>query len=81
MSFIMLPYLFSFSSIFLNIFWKRRLFLMSIDMFKILVVVIVCLAASFLGYFDKLDSQAVVAILSAALGYVYGNAHGLLEKK
>lgn len=53
---------------------------MSVDVTKLLVVVIVCLSAAVLGYENKLDSQAVVALLSAALGYVFGNAHGVLGK-
>lgn len=46
---------------------------------KLAVVIIVCVAASVLGYFGKIDSQAVVALLSAALGYVFGNAHGVIS--
>ena len=45
---------------------------------KLAVVVIVCIAATVLGFFGKIDSQAVVALLSAALGYVFGNGHGIL---
>ncbi|MBC7343854.1 MAG: hypothetical protein H5U03_00175 [Clostridia bacterium] len=53
---------------------------MSIDSWtKLAVVVIVCTAASILGYAGKIDSQAVVALLSAALGYVFGNAHGVMS--
>ncbi len=48
---------------------------------KLFVVVIVCVAASVLGYAGKIDSQAVVALLSAALGYVFGNAHGVMTTK
>ena len=46
---------------------------------KLAVVVIVCIAAIILGYAGKLDSQAVVALLSASLGYVFGNAHGVIS--
>jgi len=46
---------------------------------KLAVVVIVCVAAIILGYAGKLDSQAVVALLSASLGYVFGNAHGVIS--
>jgi len=45
---------------------------------KLLVVVLVCVAAIFLGFYAKIDSQAVVALLGAALGYVFGNAHGII---
>lgn len=44
---------------------------------KLAVVVLVCVAAAVLGYAAKIDSQAVVALLSAALGYVFGNSHGV----
>jgi len=46
---------------------------------KLAVVVIVCAAAIILGWGEKLDSQAVVALLSASLGYVFGNAHGVIS--
>jgi hypothetical protein len=46
---------------------------------KLAVVVLVTVAASILGYGGKIDSQAVVALLSAALGYVFGNGHGILS--
>jgi hypothetical protein len=48
---------------------------------KLTVVVIVCVAAFVLGYFGKLDSQAVVALLAACLGYVFGNAHGVISSQ
>lgn len=46
---------------------------------KLAVVVIVCIASAFLGFYEKIDSQAVVALLSAALGYVFGNGHGIIS--
>jgi hypothetical protein len=46
---------------------------------KLAVVVIVSIAATFLGYAGRIDSQAVVALLSAALGYVFGNGHGIIS--
>jgi hypothetical protein len=46
---------------------------------KLAVVMIVCAAAIILGWDDKLDSQAVVALLSASLGYFFGNAHGVIS--
>ena len=48
---------------------------------KLAVIVIVSSGAIFLSYADKLDPQAVVALLSACLGYVFGNAHGMIEKR
>lgn len=46
---------------------------------KLAVVVIVCIASTLLGFYGKIDSQAVVALLSAALGYVFGNGHGIIS--
>lgn len=46
---------------------------------KLIVVLAVCIAAIILGYAKILDSQAVVALLSASLGYVYGNGHGIIS--
>jgi len=48
---------------------------------KLIVVVAVAIAAFVLGYFGKLDSQAVVALLAACLGYVFGNAHGVISSQ
>lgn len=45
---------------------------------KLAVVVLVSIAASVLGFYGRIDSQAVVALLSAALGYVFGNSHGIV---
>lgn len=46
---------------------------------KLIVVALVCVAASVLGFYGKIDSQAVVALLSACLGYVFGNGHGVIS--
>lgn len=46
---------------------------------KLAVVVLVSVAASVLGFYGRIDSQAVVALLSAALGYVFGNSHGIVS--
>lgn len=54
---------------------------MVIEWTKLIVVVLVCGAAGVLGFYGKIDSQAVVALLSAALGYVFGNAHGVMSKR
>lgn len=45
---------------------------------KLAVIIFVGLASIILGLFDKIDSQALVALLSAAMGYVYGNGHGIM---
>lgn len=54
---------------------------MQIDWTKMLTVTIVTLGTIFLAYFGRIDSQAAVAILGAALGYVFGNSHGLMESR
>ena len=48
---------------------------------KLIVVLIVAIAAALLGFYGKLDSQAVVALLAACLGYVFGNAHGVISSQ
>jgi len=48
---------------------------------KLIVVFLVAIAAFVLGFYDKLDSQAVVALLAACLGYVFGNAHGVISSE
>ncbi len=54
---------------------------MQVDWTKMLTVCIVTMGTIFLAYFGKVDSQAAVAILGAALGYVFGNSHGLIESR
>lgn len=49
------------------------------DWTKLITVLLITVAASVLGFFGKLDSQAVAALLSACLGYVFGNSHGILS--
>lgn len=46
---------------------------------KLLVVLLVDGITGWLGHSGVLDSQAVVAILSASLGYVFGNGHGIMS--
>ena len=46
---------------------------------KLAVVILVTSAATWLGAVGRIDSQAVVALLSAALGYVFGNGHGIMS--
>jgi hypothetical protein len=47
----------------------------------LVTLAIVAVGAIFLGYQETIDSQAVVALLSACLGYVFGNGHGIAEAK
>lgn len=48
---------------------------------KLAVCILVCVCSGVLGYAGKIDAQAVVALLSAVLGYVFGNAHGVISAK
>lgn len=48
---------------------------------KLLVCILVVLAASFLTYTGKIPGEAGVGIITAVLGYVFGNSHGVLEGK
>lgn len=49
------------------------------DWTKLIVVILVGAAAFVLGYTHVLDAQAVIALLSADLGYVFGNSHGVMS--
>lgn len=51
------------------------------DWTKLLIAALVCICVTFLGVKRVLDSQAVAAILSAVLGYVFGNSHGILSAR
>lgn len=48
---------------------------------KLLVCVLVVLASSFLTYTGKIPGEAGVGMITAVLGYVFGNSHGVLEGK
>jgi len=49
------------------------------DWTKLTVVIGVIISATFLGAEKMIEGQAVVALLSAALGYVFGNGHGVIS--
>lgn len=51
------------------------------DWTKLIVVIGVLSSTTFLGATKVIESQAVVGLLSACLGYVFGNSHGILENK
>lgn len=51
-----------------------------INVTKLITLIIVDVGAIFLSYMKILSEQAVTAILSASLGYVFGNGHQLIEK-
>ena len=51
------------------------------DYIKLIAVFIVGIGTVFLTYFGKMDPQASTALLGGLLGYVFGNAHAVIEKK
>ncbi len=51
------------------------------DYTKLVVAVLIVIAVAILGYHGKIESEAVVALLGALAGYVFGNAHHLIERK
>lgn len=48
---------------------------------KLCVCVMVLIATVILGCVRVIDGQAVVAVISGVLGYVYGNSHGIISAK
>jgi ABC-type uncharacterized transport system permease subunit len=48
---------------------------------KLVGIIVVGVAAVVLGREHILDGQAVIALLSAILGYVFGNGHGIISAK
>lgn len=53
----------------------------TVDLTKLLAVVLVVVGSIFLTYTGHMESQACVAILGGAMGYVYGNGHGVGQAK
>lgn len=53
--------------------------MISIDYTKLATLILVVAGAIFLTATGKLESEACVALLGAALGYVFGNGHGVAE--
>lgn len=54
---------------------------MTIDLTKLLTLVLVVVATAFLTYTGHIEGQACVGILGGALGYVFGNGHGVAESR
>lgn len=54
---------------------------MTIDYTKLLTLLLVVAGAIFLTWNGNLESEACVALLGAALGYVFGNGHGVAEAR
>lgn len=48
---------------------------------KLIVCVCAVTAAIILGGMGIIDGQACTAIITAVLGYVFGNGHGILSAK
>jgi hypothetical protein len=51
------------------------------DWNKLIGLVIVDLGIIALAFAHIINEQAVIAVLSASLGYVFGNTHGAIEDK
>ncbi|MHA1482399.1 MAG: hypothetical protein ACTSQA_03040 [Candidatus Heimdallarchaeaceae archaeon] len=48
---------------------------------KLVICIMVIVVATFLTYCNKIPGEAGVGLITAVLGYVFGNAHGLMENK
>lgn len=51
------------------------------DWTKVIVCVLVVGAATFLTYTGKIPGEAGVGLITAVLGYVFGNGHGICEQR
>lgn len=51
------------------------------DWTKLAATLGVIAASIYLGAVQVLDAQAVTALLGAAMGYVFGNGHGIVEAR
>ena len=49
------------------------------ELTKLVVCVLVILSAVLLGCTKAVDGEAVVGMITGALGYVFGNGHGILS--
>lgn len=49
------------------------------DWTKLVTVIAVIATVTYLGAVQVLNGEAVAGIISACLGYVFGNAHGVIE--
>jgi len=48
---------------------------------KLVICVLVICVATFLTYHGKIPGEAGVGLITATLGYVFGNSHGLMESR
>jgi hypothetical protein len=51
------------------------------DWTKLSTVLVVSAGAVFLAHSGSISSDSAVALLGAAMGYVFGNGHGIMESK
>ena len=51
------------------------------DITKLIVCVLVVVAASWLTYVGKIPGEAGVGLITAVLGYVFGNGHAIFEQQ
>ena len=51
------------------------------DWTKLIVCVLVVGAATFLTYTGKIPGEAGVGLITAVLGYVFGNGHAIYEQR
>ena len=51
------------------------------DITKLIICVMVVIAGSLLTYYEKIPGEAGVGLITAVLGYVFGNGHGVFEYK
>jgi len=48
---------------------------------KLIVCILVIGVSTFLTYCEKIPGEAGVGLITATLGYVFGNGHALLENR
>lgn len=48
---------------------------------KLIICILVIAVATFLTFYDKIPGEAGVGLITAVLGYVFGNGQALLENK
>ena len=59
----------------------RRLNLSVRDYTKLITIFGVLVVTGILGFYGKLEGEAVASLIAACLGYVFGNSHGAIEAR
>lgn len=49
------------------------------EMSKLTTLILVVIGAVFLCFFGKISGDAAIGVMGAALGYVFGNGHGIIS--